>query len=272
MFNQKNMNTRGIVWLPLLIIIVSALLVAMVGYAFFTELGTDSSNTTNTSLLNRGTGVICTMEARSCPDGSSVGRIPPNCEFAACPNANTNSAANINSAVNTNSATNTNSVVNSNSSTNTNTAVVDPSDWKTYTNSEYGLTFQYPSTLTATLGHTEFGEDTFQHLNFSDSNKTYGYWMTFRAASGYSDPLTAFIELQGFSADLSDTLDPRDDLVIDGLIAKNYCGVPGNSAYCSAFLLINGNIYLFNYHENNIHYPESDIFPPDILATIRFTD
>lgn len=29
----------------------------------------------------------CTMEAKVCPDGSSVGRIPPSCEFAACPDA-----------------------------------------------------------------------------------------------------------------------------------------------------------------------------------------
>ncbi len=30
--------------------------------------------------------VACTMEARMCPDGSSVGRTGPNCEFEACPN------------------------------------------------------------------------------------------------------------------------------------------------------------------------------------------
>ena len=30
-------------------------------------------------------GVACTMDAKLCPDGSSVGRIPPNCEFAPCP-------------------------------------------------------------------------------------------------------------------------------------------------------------------------------------------
>ncbi len=28
----------------------------------------------------------CTMEAKLCPDGSGVGRVPPTCEFAACPN------------------------------------------------------------------------------------------------------------------------------------------------------------------------------------------
>lgn len=27
----------------------------------------------------------CTMDAKICPDGSSVGRTGPNCEFAACP-------------------------------------------------------------------------------------------------------------------------------------------------------------------------------------------
>jgi len=32
--------------------------------------------------------VVCTMEAKICPDGSSVGRIGPNCEFAKCPFGN----------------------------------------------------------------------------------------------------------------------------------------------------------------------------------------
>jgi len=29
--------------------------------------------------------VACTMDAKACPDGSFVGRVAPNCEFAACP-------------------------------------------------------------------------------------------------------------------------------------------------------------------------------------------
>ena len=29
--------------------------------------------------------VACTMEAKICPDGSAVGRVVPNCEFAPCP-------------------------------------------------------------------------------------------------------------------------------------------------------------------------------------------
>ncbi len=27
----------------------------------------------------------CTLEAKICPDGTVVGRMPPNCEFAPCP-------------------------------------------------------------------------------------------------------------------------------------------------------------------------------------------
>ena len=32
-------------------------------------------------------GVVCTMEAKACPDGSYVGRTGPDCEFAPCPTA-----------------------------------------------------------------------------------------------------------------------------------------------------------------------------------------
>jgi hypothetical protein len=28
---------------------------------------------------------VCTMDAKVCPDGSEVGRVPPSCEFAPCP-------------------------------------------------------------------------------------------------------------------------------------------------------------------------------------------
>lgn len=31
--------------------------------------------------------VFCTLDAQVCPDGSYVGRVPPSCEFAPCPEA-----------------------------------------------------------------------------------------------------------------------------------------------------------------------------------------
>jgi hypothetical protein len=30
-------------------------------------------------------GTFCTLDAKLCPDGSYVGRVPPSCEFAPCP-------------------------------------------------------------------------------------------------------------------------------------------------------------------------------------------
>ena len=40
-----------------------------------------------------GDGVMCTMDAKLCPDGSSVGRSGPNCEFAPCPEGSAAPAA-----------------------------------------------------------------------------------------------------------------------------------------------------------------------------------
>lgn len=35
--------------------------------------------------VNQGNQIMCTMEAKVCPDGSYVGRVAPNCDFAPCP-------------------------------------------------------------------------------------------------------------------------------------------------------------------------------------------
>ncbi len=56
---------------------------------------------------------ICTMDVKTCPDGSSVGRVGPNCEFAPCPKP---------------SSTSTNETAN----------------WKTYTNNEKGYSISFP--------------------------------------------------------------------------------------------------------------------------------
>lgn len=67
-------------------------------------------------------GIVCTMEAKLCPDGSSVGRSGPNCEFAACPNQNTQAQ--------------------------------DPI-WKKYTNTTYGYSFNYPANYVLTSFPTQ---------------------------------------------------------------------------------------------------------------------
>ena len=63
--------------------------------------------------LNTNKQKACTMEAKICPDGSSVGRTGPNCEFAPCP---------------------------------TPKPETDPTaNWQTYTNSDYGFSFKHPN-------------------------------------------------------------------------------------------------------------------------------
>lgn len=67
--------------------------------------------------------IACTMDAKICPDGSSVGRSGPRCEFAACPKVEESSSS------------------------------ADISDWKTYENLKYGYSIRYPSNWSV------FGED-----------------------------------------------------------------------------------------------------------------
>ena len=89
-------------WLVLCLVVLVLIVVgASAGYFF----------------LNSNKQVACTQEAKLCPDGSSVGRTGPKCEFPACPK-------------------------------NTPTPTSSPTDtltWKTYTNQEIGISFDYPS-------------------------------------------------------------------------------------------------------------------------------
>jgi len=58
----------------------------------------------------------CTEEAKVCPDGSSVGRTGPNCEFTECPDQT--------------------------------------AGWKTYKNEEYGFEFKYPKNMSVVYTDT----------------------------------------------------------------------------------------------------------------------
>ncbi len=63
-----------------LIIIVIILVVGGIVYAFTRPTTPD---------IHDDNQVVCTMDAKMCPDGSYVGRTGPNCEFAACPTGGT---------------------------------------------------------------------------------------------------------------------------------------------------------------------------------------
>jgi hypothetical protein len=75
---QKN-NTK-VVFTSVIVV----LLLAVVGAGAY-YLGVSQSNTPPSMPLPPNGETGCTLEALMCPDGSSVGRSGPNCEFAECP-------------------------------------------------------------------------------------------------------------------------------------------------------------------------------------------
>lgn len=68
------MQTKSII-----ITICALILGIFIGYAISSDFSTGGTNNTDDDVI------FCTMDAKMCPDGSYVGRVGPNCEFAACP-------------------------------------------------------------------------------------------------------------------------------------------------------------------------------------------
>lgn len=101
-FPEKPNKTGLPKWVITLIIILGIIAIGTVGYAVYNYYFTSDEP------------IVCTMDAKICPDGSSVGRIAPMCEFAECPE------------------------------------IVDPTaNWKTYRNEEYRFIFKYPGNIIA---------------------------------------------------------------------------------------------------------------------------
>jgi hypothetical protein len=82
------MGRGGFSVIPLLIIV--AALAAVVGLALIVF----NPGQKLPLLQDNENAVACTQEAKQCPDGSYVGRIGPNCEFAACPSTNATNTVN----------------------------------------------------------------------------------------------------------------------------------------------------------------------------------
>ena len=90
-FPQQNNNLKNII-----LIIGGLVLLGVVGMGgYYLGSHNDKNNNSSdnrfvtTSPSPSTEGVACTMEAKICPDGSSVGRSGPNCEFMTCPSDKT---------------------------------------------------------------------------------------------------------------------------------------------------------------------------------------
>lgn len=100
---MNNTSKVALIVIGLLVAVSIALIGAAAGY-YYSEQTTQPSMTgpsrveyspfpspvaTNSAQVSTPSGevegVFCTLDAKLCPDGSSVGRTGPNCEFAPCP-------------------------------------------------------------------------------------------------------------------------------------------------------------------------------------------
>ncbi|MCK5285949.1 MAG: hypothetical protein KAJ58_01855 [Candidatus Pacebacteria bacterium] len=70
---MKIQNQKG--FIPTLILIIVGVLVVGSGVVYLSK----------PTLVDDIEHIACTEEAKLCPDGSAVGRIAPDCEFAECP-------------------------------------------------------------------------------------------------------------------------------------------------------------------------------------------
>ncbi|HLD26312.1 MAG TPA: hypothetical protein VJC05_04700 [Candidatus Andersenbacteria bacterium] len=68
-----------------LLVILSLMAGAVAGYYIGYDHGFEKAVVQPPDLLPDGEAVYCTQDVQECQDGSYVGRIGPNCEFAPCP-------------------------------------------------------------------------------------------------------------------------------------------------------------------------------------------
>ena len=104
---------------PVLLVILVAVL-SIGGYFVYTSLrGMVSEVEPDVAISPTSNQTACTQDAKLCPDGTSVGRVDPNCEFAPCPTPKES------------------------------TSSADMTNWKTYTNAKYYYPIKFPSEYVA---------------------------------------------------------------------------------------------------------------------------
>ncbi|MES2216084.1 MAG: hypothetical protein V4481_02200 [Patescibacteria group bacterium] len=77
---MKSRSTTSLIVTLVVLVVVVGIIIAIVRPS--SPASTGSNPPVSTIVPS---GVACTMDAKACPDGSYVGRIPPTCQFAACP-------------------------------------------------------------------------------------------------------------------------------------------------------------------------------------------
>lgn len=83
------MDTKGVVFTICFVLFAIAMVYILTGQGSYERNRYEDTYTEDGDNDNDDDAVYCTMDAKLCPDGSSVGRVAPRCEFAACPGTST---------------------------------------------------------------------------------------------------------------------------------------------------------------------------------------
>ena len=244
---------------PILIIIVLATVVLGGGYFVYQRYQPTSPSSPYTPPQK----TACTLEAKLCPDGTSVGRTGPNCEFSPCPTPEES------------------------------TSSAETANWKTYTNKEYEYSVQYPSNWKVVEAKPRIGnkpewagdiliqeENEVQKVTFFEQNyETYPGKFEIRVLS---NPSNLTLEQWSRNYDkIYKLLTLVGETTLGNQTAKQFSifsyEVPGNSAIAS---INNQNIYYISfadwdkYNDPNIAVQIGTENHPkiydQILSTFRF--
>lgn len=119
-------NRQGIVWAPVLIIVATIVVAGVAAYMLIRAGNTNDIKNQNVVVVNQA-------------NNNTTG------------NLNTNVATNTNQVANSNAGSNTNATTNTNTVSNTNTTADPTAEWRTYSNSEFGVAFKYPTDWSVTV-------------------------------------------------------------------------------------------------------------------------
>ncbi len=192
------------------ILLISALVLTLITFILLIIVGIDPQLLKN-QVLTR----ACTQEAKLCPDGSSVGRTGPKCEFAVCPTANKSGQVCIQVITPAkNSATGECREFPTPCDVPTGwqkvsscpSSKIDTTNWRTYRNEDIGIEFKYPAKLsTIKEEKSNDGKAIWVNLDFvkEKENETITTPFVFYAyADDYissAPPLSDFIENRNWS-------------------------------------------------------------------------